>query len=122
MVGVSAGVRIYQLERYITPLQHLKVPTIIELTSEQWVLELYRPVIESLQSIAWMLLVFFVFALIAYVIVIIAEARQALGKTREDSPNRDEWLRYQTPIFVFHQCQPKLCDRANFSRTERSTP
>jgi len=38
------------------------------LTPERWTLEVYRTVIETLQSTAWMLLVAFVFLLIAYVI------------------------------------------------------
>ena len=77
VVGVSAGVRIYELEKYITPQRHDKEAQIIELTSERWILELYRTVIETLQGIAWMLLVFFVFALIAYVIVRISETRRS---------------------------------------------
>lgn len=76
VVGVSAGVRIYELEKYITPQTWDKETRIIELTNERWILELYRTVIETLQGIAWLLLVFFVFALIAYVIVRIAEMRQ----------------------------------------------
>ena len=67
VVGISGGVRIWDLERYITP------PTqggaILELTQERWVLELYRTLIGTLQSIAWMLLLFFFVALVAYVIV-----------------------------------------------------
>ncbi|MPZ43007.1 MAG: hypothetical protein GEV05_06335 [Betaproteobacteria bacterium] len=76
VVGVSAGVRIYEIEKYITPQRHDKEARILELTSERWILELYRTVIEALQGIAWMLLVFFVFALIAYVIVRFAETRR----------------------------------------------
>lgn len=76
VVGVSAGVRIHELEKYITPNQWQKDAKIIDLTSERWVLEIYRTVIETLQGIAWMLLVFFVFALIAYVIVRIAELKR----------------------------------------------
>lgn len=76
VVGVSAGVRIYEIEKYITPQRHDKEARVIELTSERWILELYRTVIESLQGIAWMLLVFFVFALIAYVIVRFSEMRR----------------------------------------------
>jgi hypothetical protein len=79
VVGVSAGVRIYEIEKYITPQRHDKEARIVELTAERWILELYRTIIEALQGIAWMLLVFFVFALIAYVIVRIAEAK----RTRE---------------------------------------
>ena len=76
VVGISAGVRIYELEKYITPQRWDKESKIVELTNERWILELYRTVIETLQGIAWLLLVFFVFALIAYVIVRIAEMRQ----------------------------------------------
>lgn len=77
VVGVSSGVRIYELEKYITPQQGAKEPVIVELTGERWLLELYRTVIEALQGIAWMLLVFFVFALIAYVLVRVAEMRHS---------------------------------------------
>lgn len=84
VVGVSAGVRIYELEKYITPQRWDNESKIIELTNERWILELYRTVIETLQGIAWLLLVFFVFALIAYVLVRIAEMRQ--GKTVGNQP------------------------------------
>jgi hypothetical protein len=76
VVGVSAGVRIYEIEKYITPQRQDKEARIVALTTERWILELYRTVIEALQGIAWMLLVFFVFALIAYVIVRFAETRR----------------------------------------------
>ena len=67
VVGISGGVRIYQLERYISA-RH-KDTEILELTIERWTIEVYRTIIETLQSIAWMYLVIFIFALIAYVIV-----------------------------------------------------
>ena len=41
----------------------------LTLTRDRWIIEVYRTIIESLASVAWMLLVFFVFALIAYVVV-----------------------------------------------------
>jgi ABC-type xylose transport system permease subunit len=81
VVGISAGVRIYHVEKYITPARADKAAAIAELTFERWVLELYRTVIETLQGIAWMLLVFFVFALVAYVIVRLAELK--LGERRK---------------------------------------
>jgi hypothetical protein len=43
------------------------------LTQDRWVLEVYRTVIESLQGIAWLLLVFFIIALIAFVVIRIVE-------------------------------------------------
>ncbi|MCC7059954.1 MAG: hypothetical protein IT508_06945 [Burkholderiaceae bacterium] len=76
VVGISKGVRVWELERYITPGRYDKDARILQLTTERWVLEVYRTVIETLQGIAWMLLIFFVFALIAYVIVRAFELRQ----------------------------------------------
>ncbi len=75
VVGVSGGVRVWDLEKYITPRP--KEAEAIVLNAERWTLEVYRTVIGTLQSIAWMLLVFFVFALIAYVIVRGLEARHS---------------------------------------------
>ena len=75
VVGVSAGVRIRDIEKYATPLRGDKEARVFDFTFERWILELYRTVIDTLQGIAWMLLVFFVFALVAYVIVRIAEMR-----------------------------------------------
>jgi len=74
VVGVSGGVRVWDLEKYITPRP--EETEIIMLNAERWVLEVYRTVIGTLQSVAWMLLVFFVFALIAYVIVRGLEAKR----------------------------------------------
>ncbi|OGB27592.1 MAG: hypothetical protein A3I66_06885 [Burkholderiales bacterium RIFCSPLOWO2_02_FULL_57_36] len=75
VVGVSAGVRIRDIEKYAMPLRGDKEVRVFDFTFERWVLEIYRTAIETLQGIAWMLLVFFVFALVAYVIVRIAEMR-----------------------------------------------
>lgn len=76
VVGVSAGVRIYELEKYITPPQYNDKLKIVPLNMERWILEVYRTIIESLQGIAWMLLVFFVAALIAYVVVRLGELKR----------------------------------------------
>ena len=67
VVGVSGGVRIWELEKYITPRSEQE--GMIVLNSDRWLLEMYRTVIATLQSVAWMLLVVFAVALIAYVIV-----------------------------------------------------
>lgn len=77
VVGLSGGVRVWELERYITAASAER--EILELTSERWVLEIYRTIIGTLQSVAWMLLLFFVFALIAYVIVKGLELRKQHG-------------------------------------------
>lgn len=83
VVGVSGGVRIYQLERYITAASEDTEPLV--LTPERWTLEIYRTIIDTLQSIAWMLLVFFVFALIAYVVVRGFELKSGKKKETEDA-------------------------------------
>src|SRR5512134_124679 len=69
VVGISSGVRIHQLEQYITPNRWQKDAQIVPLTNDRWILEIYRTIIEALQGIAWLLLVFFAVALVAYVIV-----------------------------------------------------
>jgi len=74
VVGISGGVRIWEMEKFITGND--PNGKVIELTSDRWVLEVYRTVIGTLQSDAWMLLVFFIFALIAYVIVKGLEGRK----------------------------------------------
>ena len=76
VVGISSGVRINQLERYITrpPVEDAEVVT---LTFERGVLEVYGTVISSLQGLAGALLVFFIVALIAFVIVRIVELPRA---------------------------------------------
>ncbi len=82
VVGISGGVRIYELERYLPVAASPKNPGFVEqpyqlmLTPERWVLEVYRTVIETLQSLAWMLLVFFLFALVAYIIVRVFGSRR----------------------------------------------
>ena len=89
VVGISSGVRIWELEKYITP-QPFREPLAeplggpsrgplppLVLNTDRWVLEVYRTVIGTLQGVAWMLLVFFVFALLAYVVVRISETRRA---------------------------------------------
>ena len=75
VTGISSGVRIWDLEKYITKSQVYKDAEIVQLTTERWVLEVYRTIIGTLQGIAWMLLVFFVFALVAYVIVRVFEMK-----------------------------------------------
>ena len=67
VVGISGGVRVWDLEKYITP--QAQGGMILQLTSDRWVLEIYRTIIGTLQSNAWMLLLFFIFTLVAFVIV-----------------------------------------------------
>lgn len=76
VVGISSGVRINQLERYITrpPIQNAEI---VPLNFERWVLEVYRTVISVLQGLAGVLLIFFIVALIAFVVVRVFELRRS---------------------------------------------
>jgi hypothetical protein len=87
VVGVSSGVRVYDLERYINPNRFNDGVEALSLTRDRWVLEVYRTVIETLQGIAWMLLCFFAVALIAYVLVRIFELRRGTADDRGKSDN-----------------------------------
>ena len=85
ITGISGGVRIRSLEQYITKPQY-EGSEIVQLNPERAVLEVYRTVAGTLSSVAWMLLVFFVFALIAYVIVRAFELKRQTPKTDTAQP------------------------------------
>lgn len=73
VVGISAGVRIGELERYVTPPPWVRSGMPYVLTPERWTIEVYRTVIGTLQGLAVVLLVFFVVGLVAFIAVRIAE-------------------------------------------------
>ena len=60
LVGVSGGVNMFKLEEF------LNIRSNQPLSYSYFFLELYRIVFETLKSIAWLLLAFFIVALIAY--------------------------------------------------------
>lgn len=67
VIGVSSGVNIRRLEKFISPVAEGVAK--VELTAEYWGLTIYRTIINTLGGMAWALLIFFVVALIAFVIV-----------------------------------------------------
>ena len=76
VVGISSGVRIWDLEQYLDPGRSpdsAQGPLV--LNADRWVLEVYRTIIGTMQGLAWLLLVFFIFAMISYVLVRFGEAR-----------------------------------------------
>lgn len=75
VVGVSGGVRIWQLDRYLVT----EGEDAVVLTNALWGWEVFRTVLGTAQSIAWMLLVVFLVALVAYVIVRAMELRRRSG-------------------------------------------
>ncbi len=81
VVGISGGVRVWDIEKYITPDKEGKL---LVLNSDRWVIEVYKTVIGTLQSVAWMLLIFFLFALIAYVVVRGLELRRMTNTLEQD--------------------------------------
>ena len=82
VVGISGGVRAWDLERYITPRANEVAP--IALNYDRWVLEVYKTVIGALQSVAWTLLIFFLFALLAYVVMRGFELRHTKGLSEQN--------------------------------------
>ncbi len=84
VVGISGGVRVWDLERYILPAKEGEVPLL--LTGERWVLEVYRTLIGTLQATAWALLLFFLVALIAFVIVKGREIKRARVDSTANPP------------------------------------
>ncbi|OQY08808.1 MAG: hypothetical protein B6I29_04800 [Marinitoga sp. 4572_148] len=80
ITGISSGVRIWEIERYFGVSEFLDesgkmIQKSISLTPERWTLEILRTIIEALQGISVMLLVFFIFALIAFVIMKAIESK-----------------------------------------------
>jgi len=79
VVGVSAGAQVWKLEQYLQPqpVGPNGQSRVLTLDGPAVALEIYRTIIQVLQGMAWALLVFFVVALIAFVLVKIGERRTA---------------------------------------------
>lgn len=75
VVGIGGGVQVWDFEKYLSPIGPNQ--QVAELTTDRWVLEVYRTIMGTLQSTAWLLFIFFVFALIALVVVRTLESRKA---------------------------------------------
>jgi len=74
VVGISGGVRLWALERYIS--KRTATDELLQLNRDRWIIEIYQTIIGTLQSVVWMLLVFFIFSLIAYVVTRAIESRR----------------------------------------------
>lgn len=72
IVGISSGVRLWHIEKYI---EFNRESILVILDANRWVLEIYQTVISTLQGIAWLLLVFFIFTLFAYLIIKVFEMK-----------------------------------------------
>lgn len=90
VTGVSSGVQFYRIEQFLdqpapkaSPTGEVPyVPPTPVLDGAHWLLEIYRTIIQTLQGITWMLLVFFVCSLIAFVIVRAFELRRGNSNAR----------------------------------------
>jgi hypothetical protein len=88
VVGISSGVRIWELEKYVTR-PAVKNAEIVELNQERWILEIYRTVIGTLQGLVCVLLVFFTLSLFAFVIVRIFESRRTANNRVPNDSERE---------------------------------
>ncbi len=85
VVGLSSGVELEKIEAYVRPpLPTAETPP-LTLDADRIALELYRTVIETLQGIAWMLLLVFLVLLIVYAIVRSSELKAAAMRPRESA-------------------------------------
>ncbi|TDR80325.1 hypothetical protein [Paludibacterium purpuratum] len=82
VVGVSGGVQLWELQKYIANKGDNGTPPPLNFMS--WVLEIYRTVIETLQSIVWMLLLFFLCGMIAIVIMRSVEQKKKNSSAGDD--------------------------------------
>lgn len=83
VVGISSGVQIWKLEQYVHPERYGpdQAAKTLTLDGPSMGLEIYRTIIQTLQGVAWALLVFFVVALIAFAII-------RRGETKQPGPGR----------------------------------
>lgn len=92
VVGIGGGVRVWALEKYLTRQE--PYGEVVALTTDRWLLEIYETIIGTLQSTTVVLLAFFVFALIAVVVVRLFEPRQVERHTnlaRDDGQREATW-------------------------------
>jgi hypothetical protein len=82
VVGVSGGVQLWELQKYVATKGDASAPP--AMTWMNWVIEIYRTVIDSLEAIAWMLLLFFLCGMISIMILRNLESRRQ--KTGEHKP------------------------------------
>jgi hypothetical protein len=75
VAGISNGVPTYDLQQYFNPPN--QTTTIVPFTTNNWIFEVYRAVIGTLEAISWVLLIFFIFALLAFVVVRVFEMKKS---------------------------------------------
>jgi hypothetical protein len=84
VIGVSSGTRIQPLERYINAPSWTKETLKAGLTQEYWAAELYHTVSDSIVGIAWLLLLFVVIGIIAFIMLGKKTQQQAEAMSNEE--------------------------------------
>jgi hypothetical protein len=87
-IGISTGTRVRALQEYIAAPDWNKAALTAALTQEVWVMEVYRTIVGTIEGIAWLLLLCIFAALIAPVLLRMAnleppKADEAPQKPRE---------------------------------------
>ncbi|AUH52734.1 hypothetical protein CXB49_19030 [Chromobacterium sp. ATCC 53434] len=83
--GISGGVRQWSLQQYLPPAPG-KGSTQLPLSGERWMLELFQAFISTLMSIAWVVLLFFLCAMLTYAIMRAVEfRREEAAQRRHDA-------------------------------------
>ena len=67
LIGINGGVRIWAFEKYVLPPFGRAEPLV--LNADRWALEVYRTLMGTLRSVAGVLLLIFIVALVGYVIL-----------------------------------------------------
>jgi len=70
LVGVSGGVNIFRLDEAINVRPQLFF------SFSNFILELYKTAFDTLKAITWLLLIFFIISLIAYIMIRAAESKK----------------------------------------------
>lgn len=89
VAGISGGVRPWNLEQYLPPLAG-KGSSQLEITAARCSLELWSALTETLRSIAWVMLLFFLCSMMAYVIARSLELRRAKDMPAHTLPDSDQ--------------------------------
>ncbi|MEC5205198.1 hypothetical protein [Vogesella urethralis] len=82
VVGVSGGVNMWEIQKYLQNGRE----QVMELNGPRWTMEIYRTAMDTLSQISWVMLLFFLCAMVAYVIMRVAES----SREQRRSSQRDD--------------------------------
>ena len=80
LVGINGGVRIWQFEKYVLPPFRQADP--LDLNADRWALEVYRTLMGTLRSLAFVLFVVFAVSLFTYIVIRKRESELAQRRER----------------------------------------